>query len=137
MNRIAVALHDVEPATFECCALIRDWLADLGIDRATLLVIPAPDLHPFADQRPELAAWLAERARLGDAVAQRALPPVRAPLLWPRALRAGAFLAGPLLRLDLHPGDLERPKHVWAVERIVRGAARRREVVTYDDVAGC
>ena len=41
---IAVALHDVEPATFERCALIRDWLSDHGVARATLLVIPAPDL---------------------------------------------------------------------------------------------
>jgi hypothetical protein len=31
MSRIAVALHDVEPATFERCALIRDWLADCGV----------------------------------------------------------------------------------------------------------
>ena len=30
---LAVALHDVEPATFERCALIRDWLSDLGVDR--------------------------------------------------------------------------------------------------------
>ncbi|HSD80626.1 MAG TPA: DUF2334 domain-containing protein [Solirubrobacteraceae bacterium] len=67
---IAIALHDVEPATFERCALIRDWLDDHGVDRATLLVIPAPDLHAFHDTRPELAAWLAERARAGDAIAQ-------------------------------------------------------------------
>jgi predicted deacetylase len=69
-GRIAVSLHDVEPATFERCALMRDWLDDLGIDRVTLLVIPAPDLHPFHDRRPDLAVWLDERARLGDAVAQ-------------------------------------------------------------------
>jgi len=69
-RRIAVALHDVEPATFERCALIRDWLDDLGVDRATLLVIPAPDLHPFDRRRPELAEWLDERVRAGDSVAQ-------------------------------------------------------------------
>ena len=44
---LAVALHDVEPATFERAALIRDWLDDLGVDRVTLLVIPARDLHPL------------------------------------------------------------------------------------------
>jgi hypothetical protein len=43
---IAVAVHGIEPATFERCAVIRDWLADHGVDRATLLVIPARDLHP-------------------------------------------------------------------------------------------
>ena len=40
-RQIAVAIHDVEPATFERCALIRDWLDDLGVGRVTLLVIPA------------------------------------------------------------------------------------------------
>ena len=64
------SLHDVEPATFERCALIRDWLDDLGVDRVTLLVIPAPDLHPFHDRRPDLAEWLEECARGGDAIAQ-------------------------------------------------------------------
>src|SRR3954452_16571615 len=67
---LAVSLHDVEPATFERCALIRDWLNDLGVDRVTLLVIPAPDLHPFHDRRPDLAEWLDECSRAGDAVAQ-------------------------------------------------------------------
>src|SRR3954462_1680111 len=70
---IAVALHDVEPATFERCALIRDWFRDHGVERVTLLVIPAPDLHPFQDRRPELAQWLVERSRLGDASAQHGL----------------------------------------------------------------
>ncbi len=70
MSAIAVALHDVEPATFERCALIRDWLADCGVDRCTLLVIPAPDSHPFYQRRPELADWLLERVAAGDAVAQ-------------------------------------------------------------------
>lgn len=69
-TRVAVAVHDVEPATFEQCALIRDWLDDLGIDRVTLLVIPARDLHPLGERSPQMASWLAERARRGDAIAQ-------------------------------------------------------------------
>ena len=32
-GRIAVAIHGIEPATFERCAVIRDWLDDHGIDR--------------------------------------------------------------------------------------------------------
>jgi predicted deacetylase len=70
---IAVAIHDVEPATFERCALIRDWLDDHGVDRVTLLVIPAPDLHPFFQRRPELAAWLLDCRDRGDAIAQHGL----------------------------------------------------------------
>ena len=70
MSTIAVALHDVEPATYERCALIRDWLYDHGVQRATLLVIPARDLHAFDRRSPELAAWLGECRASGDAIAQ-------------------------------------------------------------------
>jgi predicted deacetylase len=231
---LAVSLHDVEPATFERCALIRDWLADLGVDRVTLLVIPAPDLHPFHDRRPDLAEWLEECARGGDAVAQhgfqhrqvrRAAQPrqfvarvqggagsefvgldgdetrravlagrrllklagvqprgfvapgyaytsalratlattfdwwaglgslhradrasTHAPALtlgtstafkrWtsPGVVRLGARLSGDLLRLDLHPSDLDHTRCVGAVERVLRGA-RERSAVTYDELA--
>ena len=231
---LAVSLHDVEPATFERCALIRDWLADQGVDRVTLLVIPAPDLHPFHDRRPDMAQWLEECARGGDAIAQhgfqhRQARPVRGPrqlvsrcqgsgaaefvgldadetrravlagrrLLklagvqprgfvapgfaytgalretlaatfdwwagigrlhraddrsaiapaltfststrtgrWtsPGVVRAGAALSGELLRLDLHPADLEHPRCVATVERVLR-RARERRAVTYDDLA--
>ncbi|HWI72450.1 MAG TPA: DUF2334 domain-containing protein [Baekduia sp.] len=232
---IAVALHDVEPATFERCALIRDWLNDHGVDRVTLLVIPAPDLHPFHDRRPDLAEWLDECARAGDAVAQhgfqhrqsrRAQGPrqllarmqggedaefvgldgdetrravlagrrvlrlagiqprgfvapgyaytgalretlattfewwagigrlhraegrdsTTAPALtlgtstafkrWttPSVVRAGALLSGDLLRLDLHPADLDHPRHIGAVEKVLR-RAHARSAVTYDELA--
>ena len=211
---IAVAIHDVEPATFERCALIRDWLADHGIDRATLLVIPAPDLHPFFQRRPDLAAWLLDCRDQGDAIAQHGFqhrrpgaagrraeaefagldaeatqasiaagrrvlslagvdprgfvapayaytPALRhelaggfdwwatmlrlvgrernavAPALSlrssPLAVRAGAVAAGRLLRLDLHPADLERPRRVLALEAVLRRAGRRT-AVTYDDL---
>jgi predicted deacetylase len=231
---IAVSLHDVEPATFERCALIRDWLEDHGVDRATLLVIPAPDLHPFHDRRPEMAEWLEERRRAGDAIAQHGFqhrqlrraapgrqllaraqggaaaefvgldgdetrravlagrrvlrlagiqprgfvapayaytPALRetvasmfdwwagfgrlhragsastvAPALtlgtstrmrrWtsPWVVRAGAAMSGDLLRLELHPADLDHPRCVAAVEKVLRGA-RSRAAVTYDDLA--
>ena len=60
----------MEPATYERCALIRDWLEDHGVDRVTLLVIPARDLHPLGARSPEMRDWLLERRRLGDAIAQ-------------------------------------------------------------------
>jgi predicted deacetylase len=69
-GKLAVALHDVEPATFERCASIREWLEQRGVDRATLLVIPARDLHPVGERSPELVGWLAARRDLGDAIAQ-------------------------------------------------------------------
>jgi predicted deacetylase len=69
-RQIAVAIHDIEPATYERCALIRDWLSDHGVDRVTLLVIPARDLHPFFERRPDLAAWLLDCRDGGDAIAQ-------------------------------------------------------------------
>jgi predicted deacetylase len=94
---IAVALHEVEPATFERCALIRDWLDDHGVGRVTLLVIPARDLHPLGERSPELVRWLLERRRMGDAVAQHGFQheQLRRPgwqrrvLVRPRTARAG------------------------------------------------
>ncbi|MGD0196917.1 MAG: DUF2334 domain-containing protein [Solirubrobacteraceae bacterium] len=81
---LAVAIHDVEPATFQRCALIREWLDDLGVDRVTLLVIPARDLHPLADRSPEITEWLATRLRAGDAIAQHGF---QHPPRWSRQLR--------------------------------------------------
>jgi predicted deacetylase len=74
---IAVALHDIEPATFERCALIRDWLDDHGVGRVTLLVIPARDLHPLAERSPEMVSWLLEHERSGDAIAQHGFQHLR------------------------------------------------------------
>jgi predicted deacetylase len=71
--RLAVALHGVEPATYPRCVDIREWLYDLGVDRVTLLVIPAPRLHPFPARSPEVAYWLLDRQDAGDAIAQHGL----------------------------------------------------------------
>jgi predicted deacetylase len=238
---IAVAIHDVEPATYERCALIRDWLDDHGVDRVTLLVIPARDLHPLGERSPEMVTWLRQRQRGGDAIAQHGFHHVRArrgsrgrdvltdlrsaclrgrdgaefvgldaaetrravesgrrvlklagiepsgfvapsyaytPALreivgarfgwWaellhvrraatsadllfppiaigtagamrravgPTLVRAGAALAGPVLRVDLHPSDLEHPRHMLALEWVLNHA-HGRTAVTYDELAG-
>jgi predicted deacetylase len=234
---LAVAVHDIEPATFERAALIRDWLDDLGVDHVTLLVIPAADLHPLSDRRPEVASWLLERAELGDAIAQhgfrhlqtrlprwpphplcaiarespefvgldhaqtdRALdagrrilklagleprgfvapayaytrelreslrtrfawwagawglhatesgaaqchcgPPIglaaAGPLrrhLSPALLRLSGRLAGPTLRIDLHPLDLGSASHMLALEDVIRRTRPGRTCVTYEDLA--
>ena len=236
---ILVALHDVEPRTFERCALIRDWLGDHGIERVTLLVIPARDLHPLQDRRPEIADWLLECRSNGDAIAQhgfqhlqlrrpawprqavtrlahsgepefvgldgeeteravdagwrvlklagveprgfvapayaytqalrdtlagrfdwwaellslrrgaaangaprpRLQPPIAvtgaSPLrraVSPALLRAGALTAGSTLRIDLHPGDLDRTRQMLALERVLQ-ASRHRTAITYEDLA--
>lgn len=86
-HTIAVALHEIEPATFERCALIRDWLGDHGVDRVTLLVIPARDLHPLGERSPEMVDWLLERRRLGDSIAQHGFQHARLRRpSWPRRL---------------------------------------------------
>ena len=234
---LAIAVHDIEPATFDRAALIRDWLDDLGVDRVTLLVIPAADLHPLSDRRPEVAGWLIDRAFRGDAIAQhgfhhlqsrharwpphplgaiarespefvgldptqtnraldagrrvlklagieprgfvapayaytrqlreslrtrfawwagawalhptesgapqrRCAPPLAVcaagPLrrrLSPALLRASGRLAGPTLRIDVHPLDLASPSHMLALEDVIRHATPSRACVTYDDLA--
>ena len=113
---IAVTLHDIEPATFERCALMRDWLDDLGIDRVTLLVIPAPDLHPFHDRRPELADWLGRQLSRGDSVAQHGLQDSPAEFVGlddgetRRAIAAGRRL----LRLaGIEPGGFVAPAYTY------------------------
>ncbi|MBA3808909.1 MAG: DUF2334 domain-containing protein [Solirubrobacterales bacterium] len=95
---IAVALHGIEPATFERCALIRDWLDDHGVDRVTLLVIPARDLHPVGERSPAMIEWLLERRLLGDSIAQHGFQHVRR--------RRGEFrgLDGEETRRALHSG---------------------------------
>jgi predicted deacetylase len=239
-SRIAVALHDIEPATFERCALIRDWLADHGVDRITLLVIPARDLHPLGERCPEMVSWLSERRLAGDSIAQhgfqhqqlrrsafarkgliparggrsaefvgldeeetrRALeagwrvlklagiepdgfvapgyvytPALRRTLprrfrwwasllrlhralpreedhhaqwltpawgmgtdgrlrrvLSPSLIRAGSVLCGQTLRLDLHPSDLQHPRHMLALEWALARSAPRREAVTFEEI---
>jgi predicted deacetylase len=91
---LAVALHDVEPRSFARSREIREWLEAREVPCATLLVIPAADLHPIGARAPELAAWLRRRVACGDAVAQHGLihratgaPP------WPRSALA-AFQGG-------------------------------------------
>jgi predicted deacetylase len=240
-RRIAVALHDIEPATFEHCALIRDWLDDHGVDRATLLVIPARDMHPLGDRSPEMTSWLAERRRAGDSIAQHGFrhqrlrhrafsgqalahagsgrsaefigldgeetrravnagwrvlklagiepdgfvapayaytPALRQALaskfrwwagllqlhraypapesdprqllapawgmgtdsllrraLSPSLIRVGSLICGQTMRLDLHPVDLQHPRHMLALEWVLGRAGNRREAITYDEIA--
>jgi predicted deacetylase len=70
---VAIALHDVEPRTFERCREIREWLDGHGINKITLLVIPAPAGRPFIHDAYGLASWLRERVWAGDCVAQHGL----------------------------------------------------------------
>ena len=50
-------------------------------------------------------------------------------------IRAGAALAGQTLRLDLHPSDLQRPRHMRALEWALSHNEERRVAVTYDELA--
>ena len=39
------------------------------------------------------------------------------------------------MRLDLHPADLQHPRHMMALEWVLGRAGHRREAITYDDLA--
>jgi predicted deacetylase len=233
---LAIALHDIEPATYTRCALIRDWLYDHGVERVTLLVIPARDLHPVAERCPEMIEWLQECRRRGDAIGQHGFQHVQlrasplavrltrrgsqrraaeflgldpaetrravqagwrllrlaglepsgfvapgyvytpalnaalaerfrwwagllqvhhrtpshaqatlapawslapggrvAGLVSPTLVRVGARTAGSTLRLDLYPSDVRHPRHMLALEAVLR-RARDRRAVTYNDL---
>jgi predicted deacetylase len=68
-----IALHDVQPRSFNRCLAIRDWLTEQGVEHVTLLVIPAPGRHSFARRSPALHDWLHDRILDGDVVAQHGL----------------------------------------------------------------
>ncbi|HTU94468.1 MAG TPA: DUF2334 domain-containing protein [Solirubrobacteraceae bacterium] len=87
---LAVAIHDVEPRSFARTQEIHSWLGERGIERVTLLVIPASELHPIGPRAPGLVDWLQHRTVCGDAIAQHGLlhrATFRAP--WPRSVLAG------------------------------------------------
>jgi len=104
---------------------------------------------------PQRFRWWAGLLRLhrASAVTERDLPRQLAPVrglapAWgmgsesplPRALspvliRAGSLLCGNTLRLDLHPADLQHPRHMLALEWVLQRAGGRREAITYDDLA--
>jgi predicted deacetylase len=86
---LAVALHDVEPRSFQRVREIRSWLSEHGVSRVTLLVIPAADLHPIGARAPALAGWLRSQVAYGDAVAQHGLAhKAFAVAPWPRSVLA-------------------------------------------------
>jgi predicted deacetylase len=51
----------------------------------------------------------------------------------PTVMRAGARLTGRLLRVDVHPADFDLPRHIDALDAVLRDNASRRPV-TYDDL---
>lgn len=66
---LAVAVHDIDPCTFQRVKQIRIWLQEHGVERVTLLVIPASHQRPIGIHAP-LALWLRGRVAAGDTVAQ-------------------------------------------------------------------
>jgi predicted deacetylase len=119
-HTIAVAIHGIEPATFERCALIRDWLMDHEIDRVTLLVIPARDMHPVGERSPEMVSWLGERRRAGDVIAQHGFRHGHGHgHISPRRLfaRSQGHRGGEFLGLDLQ--ETQRAVHAgWRVMKL-------------------
>jgi predicted deacetylase len=73
---------------------IRQWLFARGIDRATLLVVPAARLHPFDSVRPELADWLRGRVADGDSVAQHGFRHLRTQAAGPLGLLRARVAGG-------------------------------------------
>ncbi len=119
---LAVSIHEVEPATWERCALLREWLADHGVRRVALLVVPAPDLHPFDRRSPSLRDWLADRLADGDEIVQQGFCPSRG--RWPgegrrrAAPRTGHARPGEFDGLDAE----ETARALDAGRRILRAA---------------
>jgi predicted deacetylase len=121
-QRLAVSIHEIEPATWERCALLREWLADHGVRRVALLVVPAPDLHPFDRRSPSLRDWLADRLADGDEIVQQGFCPGRGRPSgegrWRGVPRVGHAGPGEFARLDAE----ETARALDAGRRILRAA---------------
>ena len=55
-------------------------------------------------------------------------------VLSPGLVRAGSLLCRENLRLDLHPADLQHPRHMLALEWILGRAGHRREAITFEEI---
>jgi predicted deacetylase len=118
-------------------------------------VLTEAGLEPRGFVAPGYAYTSALRAHLAarfdwwaTLLALRGSTPARAPALCfgttgplkraasPALVRAGAALSGKVLRLDLHPADFDHPRHVLALEHVLR-RARERTPMTYDDLLFC
>ena len=84
--------------------------------------------------RPPAQDGLGQRGPLAPAWSLTSRGPLNR-LVSPPLLRAGAMLPLATLRLDLHPADLARPRHMMALEKVLEGAHARR-AVTYPELAG-
>ena len=99
-----------------------------------------PDFHRASELG---ASSRDESARAGHASGRDLLgPPIALSstgrlhrALSPALLRAGALLSAGTLRLDLHPADLDDPRHMLALEWVLKRSARTRESVTYEQLA--
>jgi hypothetical protein len=54
----------------------------------------------------------------------------------PALVRAGSLLPASTLRLDLHPADLQYPRHMMALEWVLARSGSRRAAITYRELAG-
>ena len=114
-GRLAVALHDVEPEWFDRVSEIRVWLAERGVDRVTLLVIPAAGLRPVSEHEG-LADWLRSCVSAGDAVAQHGFTHrATGTAVWPRRVLAG-WQAG-------NSAEFPGLRSTEAMARVTRGRA--------------
>ena len=52
----------------------------------------------------------------------------------PLLVRAGALTRAHTLRLEIHPSDLDHPRHMLALEWVLRRAGHLREAITYEQL---
>jgi predicted deacetylase len=52
----------------------------------------------------------------------------------PSLIRTGSLLCSGTLRLDLHPSDLQHPRHMLALEWVLGRTARQRQAITFQEI---
>lgn len=68
MKKLVVSIHDVSPATRVTCDRMLDDLAGLGVDRASLLVVPNHHRRGHFLDDPEFCRWLADCVAQGHEI---------------------------------------------------------------------
>jgi predicted deacetylase len=149
---LVVSFHGLAPHTQQPCQELLIQLADLGVPRASLLVVPCRQGLGRIEECPSFVRWLASLAEAGHEVCFQGGPAdprittrvvsfsvanawhrITSPLMG--RLRFKAARKAPVLRIDIHPDDLYERGVRRTLVALLREALRDRTPITCGELA--